>query len=348
MMINCKLVIFIFDVMNKSSYVNMQNTIRKIQKLGHASSIRNKKILIANKIDLVDFDVEINQSHKDILRGIHEQIEYYEISLLNNINTNDVKQSLIDNVNKCWTADVDPGFIDSKEDIESSMFSISEGVCGVTKSTIVYESWKINKNSLLVKTVYKIILLGDEQAGKSSFFKRYFNNNFEENYLMTVGVNDQHKYIKIDNNEIKLQIWDTAGQERFRCLPQKYYKHADGIILMYDITNKESFNNVSKWINDINSNSGRKAVIYLVGNKIDLIEERKVEYADALEFAIGKNIKTVEISCKFNINLDDTVRRLSRDIYAQNKSENRKNKGSGYFKLNDRSRSSDISKSKCC
>jgi small GTP-binding protein len=188
-----------------------------------------------------------------------------------------------------------------------------------TRDYTIYESEKNNKtSSLYVNNVYKIILLGDGTVGKTSFFKRYFYDDFDDNYMMTMGVCDKFKFVKINGNEIKLQLWDTAGQERFRSLPRKYYEHADGIILMYDVTDKDSFNNVTKWMKDITENSKRKTIIYLVGNKIDLIDQKIVEFSEALEMATKYNTHLYEISCKFDINVSEVLKKLTHEIYNDN------------------------------
>ena len=146
---------------------------------------------------------------------------------------------------------------------------------------------------------YKILILGDSTVGKTCFLTRYTDNTFQEEYLASIGMDYKIKsYEKEDGNSIKLYIWDTAGQDRFRSITRNYYKGADGIILIYDITNEESFNNVKHWINSIkeaiDSSEESRYVIILIGNKLDLVEngekEREVQEEDAIKICEKNNL----------------------------------------------------------
>jgi small GTP-binding protein len=120
--------------------------------------------------------------------------------------------------------------------------------------------------------------------------------------------------LKINNNIVTVQLWDTAGQERFKSLIRNYYVNADGIILLYDVTNKASFENVSRWMKDISDNTHTKRiVIYLIGNKIDLDREIETEYAEikSKEF----DIPFYEVSARLNLNIREVMRRMILDIF---------------------------------
>ena len=177
--------------------------------------------------------------------------------------------------------------------------------------------------------VFKIILLGDTTVGKTAFFYRFLLNEFTNTFTSTIGINDSSKYIKIYDNTYKIQLWDTAGQERFKSIPKKYYEKADGIILLYDITKEESFNNTVKWIKDIYSAASESLVLYLVGNKADLNEQRKVKYEHGLKLAQDKNMKFVEVSCKWDLNVSDVIYSIVFDMYKINNLE-----GNNNFSLN--------------
>ena len=165
---------------------------------------------------------------------------------------------------------------------------------------------------------FKIILLGDSTVGKSAFFNRFFKNDFQTNFMSTFGIVELSKNIVIYENIYKIQLWDTAGQERFRSIPQKYFEKADGIILIYDITNEETFDNIISWVNDIKKSRNENVIIYLIGNKVDLIEERKISNESGKEIAIDQNMKFIEISVKWDLNVSDVVYNLVFDIYNLN------------------------------
>ena len=109
---------------------------------------------------------------------------------------------------------------------------------------IIYEANPLTYKNKDIPQI-TIILVGDSTVGKSCFLSRYFNNQFNEEFLTTMGIDKQVKVIKIDETEYKINFWDTAGQERFRSLPKKYYQNADGILIFFDITNEESFKNIN-------------------------------------------------------------------------------------------------------
>ena len=125
--------------------------------------------------------------------------------------------------------------------------------------------------------LYKILLLGDSSVGKTCFLMRYVDNTFQEIHMSTIGLDYKLKTVQLEDGKmVKIQIWDTAGQDRFRSITKNYYKGAHGIVLIYDVTNKKSFENVSNWINQIREEVSDKVTIVLVGNKIDEEEKRVV------------------------------------------------------------------------
>ena len=127
-----------------------------------------------------------------------------------------------------------------------------------------------------VDYIFKILIIGDSSVGKSNILLRFSDNIFHETFLPTIGVDFKIKTVQLNNKTIKLQIWDTAGQERFKTITSAYYKGAHGIIIVYDITDKDTFNNVSSWIAEAKKHGGSNIVRMLVGNNCDLDNERKV------------------------------------------------------------------------
>ena len=145
----------------------------------------------------------------------------------------------------------------------------------------------------------KTIILGDCGVGKTTMLYKYYNGIFNLENKSTVGVNFVSKYIKTDkyNDIIKLQIWDTAGQERFRSIIKSYYRNVCACIIVYDITNKTSFQNSMYWINEIRKNN-YSAKIIIVGNKTDLEEQRKVTFEDGLKLSNYYNVSFFEVSSR--------------------------------------------------
>ena len=154
--------------------------------------------------------------------------------------------------------------------------------------------------------LYKILILGNSSVGKTSFLIRFCDDKFDSDTLTTVGVDYKKKFIKKNGQKIKLHICDTAGQERFRAIAKNLYKNADGIILMYDISNKKSFKDIKDWINSIKDNIDfDKIGLVIVGNKIDLETERVIDEEMRKDLEKKENIKVLETSVKNNINVND-------------------------------------------
>ena len=124
--------------------------------------------------------------------------------------------------------------------------------------------------------IFKILLIGDSYVGKTNMLSRYLKNEFFPNSKATVGVEFGSKRFEIEEYVIKAQIWDTAGQERYKAITNAYYKGAKGALLVYDITRKETFESVDKWIPDLKKNGDEQVTIMLIGNKCDLESQRQV------------------------------------------------------------------------
>jgi Ras-related protein Rab-1A len=152
--------------------------------------------------------------------------------------------------------------------------------------------------------LHKILLIGDSGVGKSSLLLRFVDNTYTESYITTIGVDFKIKIIQSESKIIKLQIWDTAGQERFRTITSSYYRGSHGIIIVYDITDMESFDNVKMWINEITRYAGENVGKMLIGNKRDLESKRVVQYNTAKAFADEHGIPFMEASAKDDLNVE--------------------------------------------
>ena len=154
--------------------------------------------------------------------------------------------------------------------------------------------------------VFKILTLGDTSSGKAQFISRFCEDRFDKDSYTTVGIEIKHKYVKIRDKKIDLRIIDTAGQEKFGGIAKNYFKSADGIILMYDITKLVSFKNIEDYINMIKNNTDiTKLAIIIVGNKCDLSDKREVNEKMRKDFETHYNMKIYEASAKDNINVNE-------------------------------------------
>ena len=164
--------------------------------------------------------------------------------------------------------------------------------------------------------VYKVLLLGDSSVGKTCFLLRYCDKTFQEAHLSTIGLDYRLKTMTLKSGKnIKLQIWDTAGQDRFRAITKNYYKGANGIILIYDVTNLQSYENVKNWINQIKDEANPNVIIYLAGNKVDVKDEdRVVKTVDGKKIADEYNLKFYETSAKSGINVNLIFEELVENV----------------------------------
>jgi len=165
------------------------------------------------------------------------------------------------------------------------------------------------------ESVYKVLLLGDSTVGKTCFLMRYTDNTFQEIHMSTIGLDYRLKSMTLKSGKnVKVQIWDTAGQDRFRAITKNYYKGAHGIILIYDVTNQLSFDNVSNWINQIKEEASDKVTIFLVGNKIDDVENRKIQTESGKNLAENFQLQFYETSAKTGENVEKTFQALVEKI----------------------------------
>ncbi len=171
----------------------------------------------------------------------------------------------------------------------------------------------------------KIVLLGDQAVGKSSLVQRFCSDKFEENYKNTIGGAYLQKEVTLKNGDIlKLHIWDTGGEERFRSMASLYYKDAVAAILVYDVSNQESFDSLNYWINELNTKiDNENFVISIAGNKCDLPpDQKKVQFNGVKNFAKEKGVPLCfETSAKVGIGVKDLFIGLAQKIYESQKKE---------------------------
>uniref|UniRef100_A0A6G1S7E1 Ras-related protein Rab-3 n=1 Tax=Aceria tosichella TaxID=561515 RepID=A0A6G1S7E1_9ACAR len=158
--------------------------------------------------------------------------------------------------------------------------------------------------------MFKILIIGNSSVGKTSFLFRYADDSFTSAFVSTVGIDFKVKTVIRKEKRMKLQIWDTAGQERYRTITTAYYRGAMGFILMYDVTNEDSFNSVQDWVTQIKTYSWDNAQVILVGNKSDIERDRVISYDRGKQLADQLGLEFFETSAKENINVKNVFERL--------------------------------------
>ena len=180
-------------------------------------------------------------------------------------------------------------------------------------------------NERIFDLKYKIMVLGESRVGKQQLIKRYTKDQFGGVYLTTVGIDFQDKIIQIEDKKVKLQIWDTAGQERFRNVAKNYFENTQGFLLVYDITDKESFEKLSFWLDLLKGNAPKNVKMVLVGNNCDLADKRKVSIEEGEAFAKEHNMKFFEASPKEKTNVNELFFCLANEIYQDKSLSNDSN-----------------------
>ena len=290
----CQCAIFLVDITNADSFTLIKDLLKVIN-LDTFPYL--KIILVQNKSDLDGSRLVTSFEIKEFLET-NEFLESQEISLKNGNNVKDLIKKINTYVNE------------TKNELPCN---------------IVSESFDKNLGIINSQGSLSFILIGDTTVGKSCFITRYFMNQFYEAFLPTIGINKEMKLVKVGNECYKMTLWDTAGQERFKSLPKKYYQNADGLLL-FDVTNKDSFNNVEKWIKDVKNNSNKNVggengteseiSLYLIGNKIDL-PNRVIAKEQAQTQAKSLGMEYFEVSCKYNMNIPEVMNRMIMDCHMK-------------------------------
>lgn len=165
--------------------------------------------------------------------------------------------------------------------------------------------------------LFKLLLIGDSGVGKSCLLLRFADDTFTESYISTIGVDFKIRTVEQDGKVIKLQIWDTAGQERFRTITSSYYRGAHGIIVVYDVTDMSSFNNVKTWMNEIDRFASEGVNKLLVGNKCDMVSKKAVDYDTAKQYAESLGIPFLETSAKNSHNVEQAFLTMASKIKSR-------------------------------
>ena len=169
----------------------------------------------------------------------------------------------------------------------------------------------------------KYIIIGDEEVGKSNLLSHYIDDRFTSEYQSTIGVEFRAKNVVIRNTTYRIQMWDTSGKENFRSITRAYYKNSVCALVVYDISSRDSFNNVSTWIEDCRNNSSEKIFMVLIGNKSDLADKRQVSTEEGRELAEKYEMKFYETSAKtgenvndiFNDSVDEIAKKMDQNYY---------------------------------
>ena len=291
-----QIIILVLDITNLNSFEDIEKFL-EINK----NNIKNdmKIYLISNKSDL--------QSEKSV--------SDFDIKKITNIYKNFI----------CF----DCCFSELENKLEKKNKEFFDDFLNVLNSpSLIYIHNPINlANSTYSDNKLKLILIGDSTVGKSSFIRKFFENKFFFSFISTIGIDNQKTLIKINDKIIKLEVWDTAGQERLKSLSKKIYSKGDGFLLLFDLTNENSFKNLKEnWLNEIEKENGlnikdsnKKICIYIIGNKFDLTKERTISYEEAKNFCDENNCKYAEMSCFTGLNVYEILCNIAIDSYKINK-----------------------------
>lgn len=166
--------------------------------------------------------------------------------------------------------------------------------------------------------LFKVLIIGNSGVGKSCLLLRFADNIYSDNYISTIGVDFKIKKMEIDGQVVKLQIWDTAGQDRFRTITKSYYRGSNGIIVVYDITDRESFDQVTHWMGEVDNHAAAEVCRLLVGNKADLEDKRAVKTEEGEALARQYGIPFMETSAKASQGVDDMFMTMTQAMKKKN------------------------------
>ena len=187
-----------------------------------------------------------------------------------------------------------------------------------------------SNNNIINELTIKLLILGDSRVGKTSLLLNYVDKIFPEAHISTLGVEYKEKTINKDNFNIRLQIWDTAGEERFRSITKNIFRNANGILFVFDVTSKDSFINIKNWIKDT-ENIDKDIKGLIIGNKIDLVDERKISSEDLEEIGQKYKMPFIETSAKTGLNVNESFEALIDELF---KNKNRDEIKSMYLRKN--------------
>ena len=196
----------------------------------------------------------------------------------------------------------------------SSISSFDNNLYDSVSSTVSASKKKKLSKSKQFDHTFKIVMIGDSGVGKSCILLRFADDKFNENFYATIGVDFRFKNVTVDGKSVKLQIWDTAGQERFKTITSAYYRGADEIIIVYDITDRSSFAHIKDWLDDVVKYTDDDPYKIIIGNKCDLESNRQVAANDIKSFHDSTGIEIVEASAKMSIKINDIMEIITRKL----------------------------------
>lgn len=173
---------------------------------------------------------------------------------------------------------------------------------------------------------FKLVFLGEQSVGKTSLITRFMYDSFDNTYQATIGIDFLSKTMYLEDRTVRLQLWDTAGQERFRSLIPSYIRDSSVAVVVYDITNYNSFQQTAKWIDDVRTERGSDVIIMLVGNKTDLSDKRQVTTEDGERKAKELNVMFIETSAKAGYNVKQLFRRVAAALPGMESTSDKQNK----------------------
>jgi Ras-related protein Rab-8A len=194
----------------------------------------------------------------------------------------------------------------------------------------------------------KLLLIGDSGVGKSCLLLRFCDDQFTPSFITTIGIDFKIRTIDLDGKKVKLQVWDTAGQERFKTITTAYYRGAMGILLVYDVCDEKSFNNIRSWYANVQQHASENVVMILVGNKSDMADRRVISTEQGQKLADELGIPFIEASAKTNDNVEESFFSLSRRVKENIYSENSASATNAGSTVNVGSGGAGGSNSKCC
>lgn len=279
LLLNCDLVLAVTDISTKNALTNIKQIL---------PMMTNQTIILV--INKVARQTQVIVSDKDISNFKQENplISVFEISKMNKENT-------------------------------TQLFNKMYEILYSKASPKIYHSvsYKDIGDEFIDGATMKVCLLGNSTVGKTALIKRYFNNYFHEGMISTIGMDVQKRIIAINDIKYRFEVWDTAGQNQFRKIPAKHYNKVDGFLIIFDVSNRESFLSMKGWVDDIKKDSQPNALIYLIGNKIDKIEGREVTSQEGEDLARELDIKYFEISCKYGLNIMEIMTNMIADLYKR-------------------------------
>jgi small GTP-binding protein len=178
-----------------------------------------------------------------------------------------------------------------------------------------------------IKGTFKFIVIGSSGVGKTAILKRLVDGVFTEESQSTIGVEFLSTLVQVEGVSIKLQIWDTAGQERFRSIAKAYFRSAIGVILVFDLTDRKSFDDLTQWLDDVHILCDPKAVITMIGNKLDLAAERTVTVTEAENFARLHQLTYLETSARGGDNISEAFQKTAAGVYRRTMGDQNPGKG---------------------